>query len=73
MATAKVVPQSPVHEIDANGRHRIITFRAGIPSRSDWFQPYEIAHFRGLLASTREQGGIPQGIFRITAVNHEVL
>lgn len=65
--------QSPVHEIDANGRHRIVTFRQGVPVRSQWFESYEIANFRGLFASTREQGGIPSGIFRIVPVAYESL
>lgn len=73
MVQAKVKPQAPVHEIDGNGRHRIVTFRSGIPERSDWFQPYELATFRQLRASTQERGGLPQGIFRITPVDHETL
>lgn len=76
MAQVKKTPvfqQKPVHEVDSHGRHRIITFRAGIPQRSAWFEAYEIAHFNGLLASTKEQGGIPQGIFKIAGVAHEVL
>ena len=68
---AKIQP--PMHETDSNGRHRIVTFRSGIPEHSDWFQPYEIAYFRNLRASTREQGGIPQGIFRVVPVPHETL
>ena len=75
MATnsGKIAQQAPVHEIDEVGRHRIVTFRAGIPERSSWFQPYEIAVFNELRASVKELGGIPKGIFRVVAVKHEVL
>ena len=76
MATSKATAkasQPPVHETDSLGRHRIVTFRGGIPERSEWFQPYELAFFRGLHAATHTQGGIPQGIFRVTSVTHEVL
>ena len=77
MATSNTKPkaasQPPVHEVDGHGRHRIVTFRSGIPERSEWFQPYEIAVFRDLRASTQDRGGIPQGIFRVTPVKHEVL
>lgn len=69
----KAAPQAPVHEVDGNGRHRIVTFRSGIPERSDWFQPYEVAVFRELRASPQDRGGIPKGIFRVVAVKYESL
>lgn len=72
MAT-KHLPQPPVQETDSNGRHRIITFRGGIPAYSQWFEPYEIGFFRGLNSSVRQAGGIPHGLFRVSAVAHETL
>lgn len=70
---SKVQPQAPIHEIDANGCHRIVAFRSGIPERSQWFQPYEIAFFRNYRASTQERGGIPKGIFTIREAAFETL
>lgn len=70
----KPATQAPVHEFDPHGRHRIVTFRNGIPEKGEWFAPYEIAHFRGLHASpTDHTPGVPKGIFRVTPVTHEVL
>ena len=73
MATSNPLRQAPIHESDNVGRHRIVTFRAGIPEHSPWFQAYEIAIFRDLRATAQDILGLPRGIFRVASVKHEVL
>lgn len=63
-----------IHQIDPHRRqHRIIIITAGKPDNGPWFDTTSIAMHKGLLASTVQQGGLPEGIFIVTRKAYEVL
>lgn len=65
---------SYIHEVNANGQHRIVTIRDGIPKSSKWFEFHEVAVFGVLRANhSAVRDALPQGIFKVTTVSHEEL
>lgn len=74
MAAKQVVKQtSLIHEVNAIGQHRIVAIKGGVPSHSPWFEYHSIAVFGRYRASLQGNAAIPQGVFTVAAVSHEVL
>ena len=63
----------PVHEVNASGQHRIVTFRNGVPKASRWYEHHQIAVFGTYRACVVGNEAIPTGIFRVSSVAHETL
>jgi hypothetical protein len=64
---------SVVHERNKLDQHRIVILRNGIPSASSWFEHHEMAVHHAYRATLYGAHGLPVGIFKISAVAHEVL
>jgi hypothetical protein len=79
MSTKKHPPITPtkpgfIHQIDSTRRqHRIIIIHSGRPDNGPWFDLPHTAFYKGLLASTVETGGLPEGIFTVSRKAYEVL
>ena len=60
-------------EYNKQDQHRIVLIGAdGVPDNSKWFEPHEVAHFKGYFAADRASP-LKHGVFRQSMCEHKIL